>query len=148
MSTHLPQPPQVTPLISEGDRQVGLGCACPPHRRPPRRLRLEGPQRRWARQEPGPCGLCWSFSTPGALEGANYLVTAKMEVLSEQQMVNCDHEVNGKKGPEHVRSVTDNAKLDASIEKKMKSVSDKQHLKEGYSIESFLESGVDDAFDF
>ncbi|KAG8078390.1 hypothetical protein GUJ93_ZPchr0007g4378 [Zizania palustris] len=50
--------------------------------------------------------------------------------------------------PEHVRNVTDNAKLDASIEKKKKSISDKQHLKEGYSIEPFPESGVDDAFDF
>ncbi|KAL5212047.1 hypothetical protein ABZP36_022894 [Zizania latifolia] len=43
--------------------------------------------------------------------------------------------------PEHVHSVTYKAKLDASIEKKTKNISDKQH-------QFFPESGADDAFDF
>jgi C1A family cysteine protease len=42
------------------------------------------------------CGSCWAFSSTGAMEGALYIATKKLISLSEEDLVQCDH--NGDQG--------------------------------------------------
>lgn len=52
------------------------------------------------------CGSCWSFGTSGTLEGAYFVKTGRLPILSQQQMIDCSWQYgnNGCDGGEDFRA--------------------------------------------